>query len=109
VTECYRREQSVVPQQALAMTNSHLVLDSSKPIAARIARSMPADGSDVDDAEFIRRAFTVLLGFSPNEVELNASRQAMEQWRKLPTETSQAARSNLIWSLLNHNDFVTLR
>src|SRR6476660_402845 len=33
VTECYRREQSIVPQQALALTNCRLVLDSAKPIA----------------------------------------------------------------------------
>jgi len=30
VNECYRREQSIVPQQALALTNSKLVLDASQ-------------------------------------------------------------------------------
>ena len=43
VTECYRRNQSVVPQQALAMTNSRLVLDSSKPIAERISKAISAE------------------------------------------------------------------
>ena len=49
VTECYRRNQSVVPQQALAMTNSRLVLDSSKPIAERISKAISPNESEVDD------------------------------------------------------------
>ena len=53
VTECYRREQSIVPQQALALTNSRLVLDSAKPIAAKIAASLKSHASNVDDATFI--------------------------------------------------------
>ena len=46
VTECYRREQSIVPQQALALTNSRLVLDSAKPIAAKIAASLKSHAPD---------------------------------------------------------------
>ena len=38
VTDCYRRDQSIVPQQALAMTNSQLVLDLSRPIVERIGK-----------------------------------------------------------------------
>lgn len=41
VKECYRREQSIVPQQALAMTNSRLILDASKLIAERIEKATP--------------------------------------------------------------------
>jgi hypothetical protein len=109
VTECYRRNQSVVPQQALAMTNSRLVLDSSKPIAARISRAISPNESNVDDIEFIRSAFMLLLGSSPNDVELNASQDAIKKWRKLPKVLPEDARSYLVWSLLNHNDFITLR
>ena len=109
VTECYRRDQSVVPQQALAMTNSRLVLDSAKPIAEKIAKAMNAKTSEIDDVDFIHDAFLLLLGTSPNEDELSVSQQALEKWRQLPKATSQNSRSYLVWSLLNHNDFITLR
>ena len=34
VTDCYQRETSIVPQQALAMANSTMVLNETRPIAA---------------------------------------------------------------------------
>jgi hypothetical protein len=109
VTECYRRNQSVVPQQALAMTNSKLVLDSSKLIAEKISKAIGVSSSDGDDVAFIRSAFMSLLGVSPGDVEVTVSQQAFDKWRHLPNATSESTRSNLVWSLLNHNDFVTLR
>jgi hypothetical protein len=109
VTECYRREQSIVPQQALALTNSRLVLDSAKPIAAKIAASLKARAPNVDDATFIASAFLALLGAPPDATELDASQQALAQWRKSPKTTAVDARSYFVWSLMNDNDFVTLR
>jgi hypothetical protein len=103
VGECYRREQSIVPQQALALTNSAMVLDASRQIADRIAGSSPHD----DD--FIRHAFTLVIGVHPGPDELDASRQALESWKNVPGGTPEQARANLVWVLLNHNDFVTLR
>jgi len=41
--ECYRREQTIVPQQALAMNNSKIVLDAADHIAARISAPARAD------------------------------------------------------------------
>jgi mono/diheme cytochrome c family protein len=109
VTECYRRDQSIVPQQALAMTNGRLVLESSRPIADKIAKSLRPDESKVDDDEFIGGAFMVLLGNSPSEAERIASQDAIDAWRKLPDVSAEDAHSYLVWSLLNHNDFITLR
>jgi hypothetical protein len=110
VTECYRREQSIVPQQALALTNSRLVLDSAKPIAAKIAASLKKSHAPaVDDATFIGGAFLALLGSPPDAGELHASEQALAQWRKSPKTTADDARSYFVWSLMNDNDFVTLR
>jgi hypothetical protein len=109
VTECYRRNQSVVPQQALAMTNSRLVLDSAKPIAEQIFKAISAEKSNVDDAAFIRSAFMLLLGNSPNDDELSASKEAIEKWRKMPKVSNQDSRSYLVWSLLNHTNFITLQ
>lgn len=108
VTECYRRNQSVVPQQALAMSNSRLVLESAKPIAERITASL-APNRQQDDDTFIRTAFLLLLGNLPDAAELSVSQEALQHWRALPKSAPQDARSYFVWSLLNHNDFVTLR
>ena len=109
MTECYRRDQSIVPQQAIAMTNSRLVLDCAKPIAERITKNISQNGVEVEDTAFIRSSFSLLLGSSPNDAALSASQEAVNQWRKLPKITAADVRSYLVWSLLNHNDFVTLR
>jgi len=103
VGECYRRDQSIVPQQALALTNSAMVLDASGQIAERIT---PASA---DDEAFVRQAFTLVVGIHPSPAELDASLKALGSWKNLPGGTADQARSNLVWVLLNHNDFVTLR
>ena len=101
VKECYQREQSIVPQQALALTNSPLIRESAPKIAALLVSP--------DDAAFVRQAFVVLLGISASDAEVAASAGALEAWRKLPSSTPENARGNFIKALINHNDFVTLR
>lgn len=109
VTECYRREQSIVPQQALAMSNSRLVLETAGPIAARIVAAVGVDSGAEGDLSFIRQAFTMILGMDATEAEAAAGLRAMDAWRRLPDGSDQSARTHFIWALLNHNDFVTLR
>ena len=111
VKECYRRDQSIVPQQALALANSRLVHDALGSIAQRIST---VEGADIDDAEFVRRAFLALLGMQATDAEVAACLRSLEQWRSLPTDGDATApgaapRARLIWALINHNDFVTLR
>jgi hypothetical protein len=101
VKECYRREQSIVPQQALALANSEMVLDATRKIAERLS------AENADDATFVRRAFRSVLGISASERETAASMRALDAWRKLPD--GAGARARFIWVLINHNDFVTLR
>jgi Protein of unknown function (DUF1553)/Protein of unknown function (DUF1549)/Planctomycete cytochrome C len=103
VKECYRREQSIVPQQALALTNSRLVLDASEQIARRLSEAA------ADDAAFLRVAFHVVLGITASDAELTESEKALDAWRKLPDGSAGSARANFVWTLINHNDFVTLR
>jgi len=103
VTECYRREQSVVPQQALALSNSGLVLESSGVIAAALTARHP------DEEAFIKQAFLQLLGIEATGTEIAACQSALSAWKELPEATDDSARANLIWTLINHNDFVTLR
>ena len=103
VKDCYRREQSIVPQQALALTNSRLALEQSANIAQRLSRTHQNDQS------FIHSAFCELLGFEPGDAELEAASVALEDWKGLPDGSESTARAQLIWALINHNDFVTLR
>jgi hypothetical protein len=120
--ECYQRDQSIVPQQALALSNSGLVHEASQRIAARLSRPVAgaADGSAaadavaadavVDDLEFIRRAWMVLVAIHPGEAEVTACRRALAEWRRLePSVSEVVVRAHLVWSLINHNDFVTQR
>lgn len=115
VKECYRRDQTIVPQQALALSNSRLVLDAAGPIAARLSHPDKAGaGGVLDDRTFIRRAFPMVLGFAASEADVAASEQALKSWRQLPEAAvaggvNDTARIHLIWALINHNDFVTLR
>ena len=113
VKECYRREQSIVPQQALALVNSGLVQDAADAIARHLAE-IPGRSSTPDEADYIRTTFTVLLGFTAKDAEVDSCRQALAAWRQLPElkdrpDAANRARAHLIWALLNHNDFVTVR
>ena len=97
VKDCYRREQSIVPQQALALANSALALDAAKKIANEL--------STKSDTDFIRNAFTIMLAIKPGDAEMLACEQAIDAWKG----SKEKARTNLIWALINHNDFVTVR
>ena len=108
VKECYRREQSIVPQQALALTNSQLVLDAAKPMAESILKSLPAEAA-TDDNRFATQAFRSILGIEPSQAECQASAEAMRQWRHVGDLQQRGPHELLVWALLNHNDFVTLR
>ncbi len=116
VKECYRRDTSIVPQQALALLNARVVHDAVPDIARRIAARSGVE----DDRRFVREAFVALLGFEPGAREMEASLQAMAAWRNPSTSSgakananadaaSQRAREGLAWSLINHTDFVTIR
>jgi hypothetical protein len=112
VKECYRRDQSIVPQQAMALTNSRFVLDSASRIAARLSRSGEPEQSRPDDVAFIRRAFSAVLGIAASDAEVTACRKALDNWRRQKPQSAghpDAARAHLVWALINHNDFVTLR
>ena len=117
VKECYRREQSIVPQQALALSNSSLVLDAAARIAGFIAEDAGLQGAKPDsrtDVQFVNAAYTYVLGVGVQEAEMAACLRALEAWRAASdapdsAAAAQAARTHLVWVLLNHNDFVTLR
>jgi hypothetical protein len=109
VKECYKRDQSIVPQQALALSNAAIVHDSAGKIAERM---LAMSGTGMSDEEFLDRAFVMLLDRSPSADERAACAAAIGKWRALGKPagaTADLALVHMVWALLNHNDFVTLR
>jgi hypothetical protein len=107
VLECYRRAESIVPQQALALENSKLALSASARIAARL-------GQQGSDAEFVRAAFETVLAGAPTAAEQAECERALARLTDLARKHNHAdpagrARANLVHALLNHNDFITIR
>ena len=110
VLECYRRADSIVPQQALALENSELASELASKIATQVA-GMP--DVDTDDA-FVKAAFQTILSVDANEQEVAASVAAMQEFRRLTTapgskDAEAKSRTMFIHALINHNDFVTIR
>jgi hypothetical protein len=98
VIECYRRQESIVPQQALALANSRLTRECADAIAK-------ATGS-LSESDFIEHAFLSLLGRGPTSEERSVCAGSLAEFAKLG---SSGARSLVLQALMNHNDFVTLR
>lgn len=126
--ECYRRQESVVPQQSLALFNSSLSLDMARRLAKAIAIDAPISGQHADPDRFIQIAFEQILSRSPSESERVACRRFFDRHTQLVQGSSQnafpaanpnvtpssespleRAAANLVHVLLNHNDFVTVR
>jgi mono/diheme cytochrome c family protein len=102
--ECYRRTRSVIPQQALALTNSKLVHDHTPAIAKRLGA--PAS----DNAAFITAAFEQILTRPPSRAELAECEAFLtQQSTAVPKDGEARARESLVRALLNQNDFVTIR
>ena len=108
ILACYRRAESIVPQQALTLANSELALDMTARIAAHLG-----ERNDADEA-FVTAAFELLLAKTPTEDEhaacieflSRATDQATAEEHETPTAR---ARQHLVHVLVNHNDFVTIR
>ncbi|MFM7152233.1 MAG: DUF1553 domain-containing protein, partial [Gemmataceae bacterium] len=111
VLECYRRAESIVPQQALALQNSSVSRQTAEKLAEALDRQ---SGANKTDESFIRRAFESMLGCSPGQEEMSECLGTLRELVRLAREGKQAdperrARVTLIQALLNHNDFVTIR
>ena len=128
-SECYRRDQSVMPQQALALANSPLGLANARKLAATITARVGDQPTAPAITAFVTEAFEQLLSRPPTaderaacEAFLTKQTATLSDPSKLSPFTSgdpspvppsanphQRARENLVHVLLNHNDFVTIR
>jgi len=124
--ECYRRSESVVPQQALTLLNSPLALDQSRLLAGQL-RKQETQGQA--PARWVRNAFLRVLSRPPSAAELaDCLRFLTDQTTLLSdtadlttfaagpkariqpaTDATQQSLENLVHVLLNHNDFITIR
>jgi hypothetical protein len=122
--DCYRRVSTIVPQQALALTNSELTLHNSRLLARRLSHDL----GPAPDPEFVTAAFEQVLGRPPISAEHAAALAFLDRQQQLyaaaakgsPTDDTPAvaapasnpalrARESLVHALFNHNDFVTIR
>ena len=121
--DCYRRTESVIPQQALALSNSSLLSTQARTMAGKLTTTHP------DDDAFVKEAFLRILSRHATSLELDACREFLTSQRELlaksdgltpitggakpsvapATDPAQRARENLILALFNHNDCVTVR
>ena len=119
--DCYRRTESLVPQQALGMSNSVMVLNLGRTLAEKLSTSVKSP----DD--FIVAAYETILARRPTVEERATCREFLETQRKLfvspdfelpkgtdkelvtaSTDPARRARESLVRVLINHHEFVTV-
>lgn len=125
---CYRRSNSVVPQQALALTNSALPLEMARHLAREIDQQTQDKDLDTAKRHFVTAAFEQVICRSPTESETSVCLKFLEDQAHLlgsatltpftgsavakvaPSPNNELrAKENLIHILYCHNDFVTIR
>jgi hypothetical protein len=123
VTECYRRKESILPQQALALANS----DLSLRLARRLARALSIE-SGSNSSDFVSAAFAHVLARFPTDAEraeclgflgngaawtnhdrAQTARANDAECKVAATDPVVRRRESLVHVLLNHHDFVTIR
>ena len=125
--ECFQRNESIVPHQALALANSKLSLQVARTLEEQITKRTGAQPAA--DSKFIADAFDVVLNRPPTAAEraeslkfLREQEELFQEPQKLtPVQTGAAgeikpeadahlrAREDLVHVLVNHTDFVTIR
>lgn len=106
--ECYRRAESILPQQALALANSKLASDAAARLAGRfVQRGAAGDG-------FLGTAFETVLGVKATREELDACREGYARLLEASRQTGSRdpegrARAAFVHALFNHNDFISVR
>ena len=108
VLECYRRADSIVPQQALALENSPLAINMAEQIATQLQLRNP----ELTDERFTQLAFLTVLASEPSAEELSVCVQALAELRTAAPPGSNpdnVARRALVQTLINQHDFITIR
>ena len=101
--QCYRRSESIVPQQALALSNGKVPIEMAEKIAGL-----------VNNEDFVGMVFELLIGRRPDAAERRECETTLAELETAATEAkkpnpNQRARRGLVHALINHNDFVSIR
>ncbi len=105
VTECYMRENSVKPHQALALANSPLTVEGSTKLATRLHGE-----TDGLPEPFIEEAYLTILSRRPMPEEAALCRNFLGNGKPDSTTPAELPRcEKLINVLFNHNDFIAIR
>jgi hypothetical protein len=91
ILSCYERTESIVPQQALALSNAKVPLETSEILGKR---------GPEDNESYIRQVFSDILCRPPTDEELQECLGFLQDIPK---------RARLVHALLTHNDFLTIR
>jgi hypothetical protein len=106
--ECYRRTETVMPQQALALTNSDWVHRMSQQMALKIARQLADE--EGDDRKWVTALFRQLLSRNPTEQELVRCAFYLKS-ESVGPETSATdslmARASVVRAIWNHHHWIT--
>jgi hypothetical protein len=125
--ECFQRNESIVPHQALALANSKLSSSVARTIEEQITKRTGEKAEA--DLKFIADAFDTVLNRLPTDAERIESLKFLHEQETLfqdatkltPIQTGTAgevkperephlrAREDFVHVLLNHTDFVTIR
>jgi len=127
--ECYRRIESVVPQQALALTHGGLSLSQARLVARKLSAALAAGPSPATNADFVNLAFEHVLTRLPTPAERERCESFLVRQATLLAEPAKLtafdgddaaqvkpdanpqnrAREDLVHVLFNYHDFVTVR
>jgi hypothetical protein len=124
-TQCYERQESIMPQQALALANSRLSLVESRRLARRLHETFASDTPGM-----IVAAFEHVLSRPPSAAEstecerfvkeqaglfqreqkrLTGATGNLADLEKPAADPQLRASENLVHALFNHHEFVTMR
>ncbi len=116
VEECYRRDETIVPQQALALMNSGFALERAADIAAVVSADVEIQDPLTSETTFIDAAFERVLGRKPTPLERVECARGLDELVKAfasegngKSDPCGRARAALVHVLVNHNDFVSIR
>jgi Protein of unknown function (DUF1553)/Protein of unknown function (DUF1549)/Planctomycete cytochrome C len=112
VLQCYRRDESVLPQQALALANSRVTLQMAAKLAARLEHQMKVSPKAARGEALVQSAFRSILSREATPDEQVACLDFLQQAKRLlpaKADGDRRAFESLIVALFNHNDFLTVR
>jgi len=125
--ECFERNESIVPHQALALANSKLSLQAARTVEQQITKQTGI--TEAADSRFVTYAFDAVLNRPPTAAEGAESLKFLREQEDLfrdpdkltavhtgaagetrpESDPHLRAREDLVHVLLNHTDFVTIR